>query len=284
MMRNALLASALGLLLVACAARPLPAPAVAASAALGPAATAPARGYLLVERGAMLLRGGALERREEFDVWRGPRGERWQRSRITAADGSYVVSGEWRSDAAGRMQAVRGRGAIGGEPLAVRIAARPGAARIEVRRGVRAPERLVANCAPRCFVDLAPSAIASFAMAREPQLRQGEVREFRWIGHALHADSVLLEGVARYVRLGEQLVTRPDGTRLLVRHDAFEETVTDARTGQTGRAFFNVWTDAEGRALKFGSSRTTGLREGYEDLAALSAASRDAVFPPAATR
>ena len=121
-------------------------------------------------------------------------------------------------------------------------------------------------------------------MAREPAPRAGEVREYRWIGHALQADSVLLDGVARFVRLGEQWVTRPDGTRLLVRHDAFEETVTDARTGQTGRAFFNLWTDAEGRALKFGSTRTVGLREGYEDLASLVAASRDQVFPPVPPR
>ena len=71
---------------------------------------------------------------------------------------------------------------------------------------------------------------------------------------------------------------------LLVRHDAFEETVTDARTGQTGRAFFNLWTDAEGRALKFGSTRTVGLREGYEDLASLAAATREQVFPPTAPR
>lgn len=289
MPRHSFSLAVLALLLAGCATQGSPsalgdAPAATRSTALGPSAAAPARGYVLVERGAMVLRGGALERREEFDAWRGPRGERWQRSRVVAANGSYDVAGEWRSDAAGRVQSVRGRGAIGGEPLELRIEARPGDAWIEVRRGSRAPERLVANCAPRCFVDLAPSAIATFAMAREPAPAAGAVREYRWIGHALQADSVLLEGVARFVRLGEQWVTRPDGSRLLVRHDAFEETVTDARTGQTGRAFFNLWTDAEGRALKFGSTRTVGLREGYEDLASLAAATREQVFPPTAPR
>ncbi len=81
-------------------------------------------------------------------------------------------------------------------------------------------------------------------MARAKGLRRGEVREFRWVGHALQADSVLLDGVARYVRLEEIDVPRPDGSRLRVRHDAFEETVTDLRSGRSGKAFFNNWLGA----------------------------------------
>jgi hypothetical protein len=57
----------------------------------------------------LVMRGGPMERREVFETWRGPAGERWQRSLVTPADGSYFVEGEWRSDAAGLREAARGR-------------------------------------------------------------------------------------------------------------------------------------------------------------------------------
>jgi hypothetical protein len=239
---------------------------------------------VLVDRGTMQLGGGAMARRESFDTWRGPAGERWQRSVVTAADGSYRVEGEWRSDARDTRHQVSGRGAIAGEPLAVQFDVQPGRAHLEIRRGTRPVEVLEGVCTPSCFVDLAPSATATFAMARAKGLRRGEVREFRWVGHALQADSVLLDGVARYVRLEELDVPRPDGSRLRVRHDAFEETVTDLRSGRSGKAFFNLWTDVEGRPLKFAAARTVGLRVGYEDLASLAPATLEQAFPPAASR
>ena len=62
---------------------------------------------------------------------------------------------------------------------------------------------------------------------------------------------------------------RPDGSLLTVRHDVFQESVSDLRTGFRAKVYFNLWTDADGRPLKFASSRTVGLREGYEDLAEL---------------
>ncbi len=120
-----------------------------------------------------------------------------------------------------------------------------------------------------------------FEMTRDPRVRAGEAREFRWIGHALTADSVLVDGVARFLRLGETAVRRADGSTLTVRHDVFQETVSDLRTGVTGKVFFNLWSDPEGRPLKFASSRVTGLREGYEDLAALPAATVQEAFPDA---
>ena len=266
--------------LAACATAPSSGPAASwPPPADGLSATPPARGYVLVDRGTMVMRGGALERRESFDTWRGPAGERWQRSVVVAADDSYRVEGEWRSDAGGARHAVTGRGAIAGEPLAVAIDAQPGSARIEIRRGARAPETLEGRCAPECFVDLAPSAVAMFAMTRDPRVKRGEVREFRWIGHALQADAVLLDGVARFVRLDEQEFVRADGSRLRIRHDAFEETVTDHRSGRGGKVYFNLWTDAEGRPLKFTSSRVVGLRAGYEELASLAPVPIDRAFP-----
>jgi hypothetical protein len=227
------------------------------------------------------MRGGTLQRREDFEVWRGPSGERWLRSVVTAADGSYRVEGEWRSDAAGQRHAVRGRGAIGGEPLAVQVDAEPGRASMKVVRGAREPEFLQAKCTPACLVDLAPSAVAMFAMTLDERIRRGEPREFRWVGHSLNADSVLVDGVARFLRLGEQDVRRPDGSTLTVRHDVFQEAVTDLRTGVTVKVFFNLWSDVQGRPLKFASSRVMGLRAGYEDLGQLAPATLEAAFPTA---
>ncbi len=73
-----------------------------------------------------------------------------------------------------------------------------------------------------------------FAMTRDPQLQRGEPHEFRWIGHSMNADSVLVDGVARFVRLSELSVQRSDGSTLIMRHDAFQEDVTDLRTGCRG--------------------------------------------------
>lgn len=94
---------------------------------------------------------------------------------------------------------------------------------------------------------------------------------------------MLVDGVARFLRLGEQQVRRPDGSLLTVRHDVFEENIRDLRTGFRARAYFNLWTDTAGRPLKFAASRTVGLREGYEDLAELAPTARERAFPaPAA--
>ena len=68
---------------------------------------------------------------------------------------------------------------------------------------------------------MAPSAVAMFAMTRDPQLQRGEPHEFRWIGHSMNADS-------------ELSVQRSDGSTLIMRHDAFQEDVTDLRTGCRG--------------------------------------------------
>jgi hypothetical protein len=76
-------------------------PAVAADSAFALSGTTPAAGFELVDRGVMVMRGGPMERREVFETWRAPSGERWQRSIVTPADGSYRVEGEWRSDATG---------------------------------------------------------------------------------------------------------------------------------------------------------------------------------------
>lgn len=255
------------------------APAVAGDPDFALSGAIPAAGFELVDRGVMVMRGGPMERREVFEAWRGPAGERWQRSIVTPADGSYRVEGEWRSDATGLAQAVRGRGAIAAEALEVAIEARPGRSRLAIRRGARPPETLDGACTPDCFVDLSPSAIAMFAMTRDARVKVGEPREFRWVGHSLAADSVLVDGVARFLRLGEQQVRRPDGSLLTVRHDVFEENVSDLRTGYRAKVYFNLWTDTAGRPLKFASSRTVGLREGYEDLAALAPTPLASAFP-----
>ncbi len=112
----------------------------------------------------------------------------------------------------------------------------------------------------------------------------GEPREFRWVGHALNADSVLVDGVARFLRIGEQQRRRPDGSLLTVRHDVFQESVSDLRTGFRAKVYFNLWTDADGRPLKFASSRTVGLREGYEDLAELAPTPIESAFLAPAAR
>lgn len=122
-----------------------------------------------------------------------------------------------------------------------------------------------------------------FAMTRDARVKVGEPREFRWVGPALSADSVRVDGVARFLRLGEQQVRRPDGSLLTVRHDVFEENVSDLRTGFRAKVYFNLWTDSTGRPLKFASSRTVGLRAGYEDLAELAPMPLASAFPaPAA--
>jgi len=258
------------------------APTGVATAAFALSASPPAPGFSLVDRGTMVMRGGALGRSEQFETWLGPAGESWMRSIVIADDGSYRVEGEWRSDAAGALRTARGRGAIGADSLAVQLEARPGAAFTVVERGTRAPERIEGKCAPECFIDLSPSAVAMFAMTRDARVRVGEAREFRWIGHALTADSVLVDGVARFLRLGEEAVRRADGSTLTVRHDVFQETVGDLRSGFTAKVFFNLWTDVDGRPLKFASSRVIGLRAGYEDLAALPAATLQSAFPDVA--
>jgi hypothetical protein len=181
-------------------------------------------------------------------------------------------------------QAVRGRGAIGADALELDIEAKPGRASMTIRRGAREPEVLAGACSPDCFVDLAPSAVTMFAMTRDPRVQSGATHEFQWVGHALNADSVLVDGIARFRRLGESRVRRPDGSLLTVRHDVFLESLSDLRTGFRGKMFFNLWTDAEGRPLKFTASRTVGLREGFEDLAALAPATLEAAFPDSQAR
>jgi len=259
-------------------------PAVAADPSFALSGATPAAGFELVDRGVMVMRGGPMERREVFETWRAPSGERWQRSIVTPADGSYRVEGEWRSDATGLTQSVRGRGVIAADPLQVAIEAQPGRSALTIRRGARQPEILDGRCTPDCFVDLSPSAVAMFAMTRDARVKVGETREFRWVGHALNADSVLVDGVARFLRLGEQPVRRPDGSLLTVRHDVFEENVSDLRTGFRAKVYFNLWTDTAGRPLKFASSRTVGLREGYEDLAELAPTPLENAFAVPAAR
>ena len=114
-----------------------------------------------------------MERRDAFETWRAPSGERWQRSIVTPADGSYRVEGEWRSDATGLPQAVRGLGAIAAEPLEVAIQAQPGRSALTIRRGAREPEILDGRCTPDCYVDLSPSAVAMFAMTRDARVKVG---------------------------------------------------------------------------------------------------------------
>ncbi len=258
--------------------------AIAADPSFALSGATPAAGYELVDRGVMVMRGGPMERREVFETWRAPSGEHWQRSVVTPADGSYRVEGEWRSDATGLQQTARGRGAIEAETLEIAIEAQPGRAALTIRRGDHKPEILDGRCTPDCFIDLSPSAVAMFAMTRDARVEVGKAREFRWVGHALNADSVLVDGVARFLRLGEQQLRRPDGSVLTVRHDVFQESVSDLRTGFRAKVFFNLWTDAAGRPLKFASSRTVGLREGYEDLGALAPASLENAFPEPAAR
>lgn len=272
------------------AAQPVPETPGGSAAAPATASVVPARfgltaaptseGYVLADRGRMIVRGTPrAERIEDFEVWTREDGSRLSRSVAAATDGRYRVEGEWRSDASGRVQHARGRGAIGEEPLDVQIEARPGDARIVVRRGKREPESITGSCTPDCLVDFAPQSMAMFDMTRATDLEAGKVREFRWIGHALNLDGVLVDGQVRFIRLGEVPLTRPDGSVLVVRHDVFVEFNRELRTGQQGFAFFNLWSDTQGRRLKFESSRAVGLREGYEDLAQLAPATLGQVFP-----
>ena len=225
-----------------------PAAVVAAPAppsfALTPAPAA--EGYVLADRGRMIVRGAPrAERSEAFEVWSREDGARLSRSVAEAADGRYRVEGEWRSDPGGQVQRARGRGAIGEEPLEVQIEARPGDARIVVRRGQRDPESIPGACTPDCLVDFAPQSMAMFEMTRATGLEAGKVLELHPEAHALTADVVLMAGLARAPRF----------------------------------AFFTLWSDARGRRLKFESPRAVGLRVGYGDLERLAPATLEQVFP-----
>ena len=196
-----------------------------------------ADGYTLDDSGALRASGpnAAWGFREQFEIWRGPGGKRWLRSVMVADDGRYRVEGEWRSDAAGRHHRARGAGTIGGEPLALQIAAEPGAGKITIRRGDRPAETIDATCGPDCMVSMEPSGIPMFMMTRDPRLGVGKVAEFRWIGHRLTGDALVTDAVARITCLGERQVKRPDGSLLTVRHYAFTEFVS------TQKAVLDRW-------------------------------------------
>lgn len=248
---------------------------LASPALAGAPAPAPAPGLLrsalfefgagdrLEDSGRMVVTGGRFGRTEHFEVVRRADGG-WTLTSVTVGDGdSYRVEGRWKYTAAHEAQAVTGRGTYGGEPAGIEISGgRPGAT-IAVTRAGR--ERVTkAPCEQGCLVDMSPSALPMFTMAR---LQRGAGPQvFRWIGQSLLADEALLDGTAEIRPLGEADFTAA-GTRVRVRQFAFVETLKNATTGATFSIGFNLYVDPDDRPLAFAIGATTvGVRAGYEGL------------------
>ncbi len=213
------------------------------------------------DAGVFRVASGRFARTEAFEVVRRADGGRTLTSVIRGQGDTYRVEGRWEYDAQENALRSEGLGSYPTGPVKVSITAAPPEATIRV--SLESEERaLTASCEPDCLIDMAPSAVAMFAMTRRHSGKPGETQTFRWIGQALTVDQVLLEGEADIKLLRTAAM---DGIQ--VRQFTFVEALKNAVTGEISSFAFNLWVDAAHRPLAFATEGgTQGQRDGFEQV------------------
>jgi hypothetical protein len=214
------------------------------------------------DAGVMVVSGGRTPRTETFEVLRRADGGRVVTSIIEAADGAWRVEGRWTYNADEQAVSAVGLGSWDGQPVGIEIVDAGAEAIITASVGGET-ERDTAPCEP-CLMDMAPSALPMFTMARLYDAAAGGVQSFHWIGRALTRDEVLTDGVVDLRLVQSRELALPDGRSLMVRQLAFTETLTDAATGRSVSLDFNLYVDAEQRPLAFAMRHAAGVRQGFE--------------------
>ena len=224
-----------------------------------------APGDQLEDSGVLVVTGGRFDRTEAFEVLRTAGGGRRVTSVTIAAGDAYRV--EARCDYTGDDAAVSaaGRGQYAGKPVDIEIVAAGGEATITLSgSGLAAVD--TAPCGADCLIDMAPSALPMFTMARRYDEARGGPQVFRWIARSLIANQVLLDGSAEIRKLGDFEFVQGE-RRTPVKQFAFIETLKDEASGQYFKAAFNLYVDVDNRPLAFATpSSTTGERAGYEGI------------------
>lgn len=219
------------------------------------------------DAGEFVVASARMARRERFELRRLP-DSTWRLASVTTGAGDqYRVEGEWIYAADWRALGARGRGQAGGSPFDVAISRVDDEARIHQTGADGDGKRYSAPCAADCLLDLAPSALPMFTMTRRYDAAAGGIQSFRWVGHSLTDQQVLLEGVAQIERVATGRFRDAAGLMVDVQQYAFVETLRDEASGQSFKVRFNLYVDASHRPLAFAIGATTrGERVGYEGL------------------
>lgn len=220
-----------------------------------------------VDAGEFVVHSARMARRERFELHRLADGT-WRLASVTTGAGDqYRVEGEWTYDANWRALAASGRGQRGGSPFDVSIRRVDDEARIRQTEADGSGKRYSAPCGADCLLDLAPSALPMFTMTRRFDAAAGGIQAFRWVGHSLTDQQVLLDGVAQVERVATGRFRDATGITVDVQQYAFVETLRDEASGQFFKVRFNLYVDATHRPLAFAiGTSTRGERTGYEGL------------------
>ena len=220
-----------------------------------------AAGDRIEDSGRLLVTGGRFSRTEDFEVVRTADGGRVMSSIVTGANDTYRVQGRWDYDADEQALAATGIGNYEDEPVTVDIQAKDGSATLVVAGALDNQQGI--PCGSDCLIDMSPSALPMFTMARRYDEARGGLQTFRWIARSLIVDQVLLEASAEIRKLGD-FVFRQDGRETPVRQYAFVEIMKDEASGKSFKGAFNLYTTADHRPLAFATGgKTVGERVGY---------------------
>jgi len=221
-------------------------------------------GDRLEDSDLLVVTGGAFDRTEAFEVVRQPDGGSVLTEIIVGANNSYKVQTRIRFDADGSGISGKGFGNYAGEPVEVIITKADDVARITAQGETFSAEH-TAPC-DQCLMDMSPSAIPMFMMARRYDEAQGGQQPFRWVARALIGDQVLLDGTARIQKLGDYTFSK-DGEQVPVKQYAFVEKLKNEQMGAYFYVAFNLYTTADGKPLAFATGgKTRGERRGYEGI------------------
>jgi hypothetical protein len=220
-----------------------------------------AAGDRIEDSGRLLVTGGGHDRTEDFEVVRKADGGRVMASVVTGANATYRVQGRWDYDADEHALAATGIGNYEAEAVTVDIQAKDGSATLVVA-GARENQQ-GAPCRSDCLIDMSPSALPMFTMARRYDDARGGPQTFCWVARSLIVDQVLLDASAEIWKLGD-FVFRQDGCETPVRQYAFVETMKDEASGKYFKGAFNLYVTVDHRPLAFATGgKTVGERVGY---------------------
>ena len=222
------------------------------------------QGDQLVDSGIMQVTGGRFDRREEFELVRHSDGATTLSAIISGANALYQVQGRWRFSPDEHALEAFGIGAYEQEAVTVSIHRANNVATLRANGAVQAQHQ--ASCGDTCLIDMAPSALPMFWMARRYDEALGGPQVFRWVARSLIFDQVLLEGSAEIRKLGDYLFTQ-DQRSVQVKQFMFVEDLKDEVSGKFFQVAFNLYVDGDHRPLAFATRSTTvGERAGYEGI------------------
>jgi hypothetical protein len=222
------------------------------------------QGDEIVDSGIMQVTGGGYDRREEFELVRHADGATTLSAIITGANALYQVQARWRFSPSEHALEAFGIGAYEQQAVTVSIKRADNVATLLTDGAMQTQHQ--ASCGDTCLIDMAPSALPMFWMARRYDEAQGGPQEFQWVARSLTVDRVLLEGSAEIRKLGDHVFAHDEGP-VPVRQYFFVEDLKDEVSGQFFQVDFNLYIDDDGRPLAFAARSTTaGERVGFEGI------------------